>query len=580
MAQHIPEQFINDLLLRVDIVEVIDSRVPLRKSGANMSALCPFHNEKTPSFTVSPSKQFYHCFGCGKHGNAINFLMEMDRLEFVEAIEQLAALVGISVPYDHNKKQTSPQTANLYDLMSQAQTFYSERLQNTTKAQHYLRQRGVSQAIIQQFHLGYAPDAWSSFLDKFQGNTDAQQQLIRCGLVIRNDNNKTYDRFRDRIMFPIFDRKGRIIGFGGRVLGDGQPKYLNSPESPIFHKGTGDLYGLHQLLQQKGEIPYIIIVEGYMDCISLVQHGITNVVATLGTATTRQHLERLFRYTDKLIFCFDGDSAGRDAAWRGLENILGQMQDGRQAKFLFLPDGEDPDSIIRQEGVHNFNLRHEKAKSLANFLFQQLRLKTDPSTIDGRAALSKLAVPLLQKIPQGAYQQLMTEELARQVRIDKQKIHNLIGGQPIHHNQQPRYKASIQRLSPIQRAISFIVQYPQIARATRHSLPMTIEPTSEEHVLLQQLIEFLQHNPHINTATIIQHWQDTEYEPILSRLATADHILPAAAVEQEFKEILSGLTKNTLESKIEGLMAKASLSSLNNEEKLLLQQLIATSKNA
>lgn len=587
MARHIPETFINDLLLRVDIVDVIDHRVPLRKTGANLSGLCPFHTEKTPSFTVSPAKQFYHCFGCGKHGNAIGFLMELDRLEFVEAVEQLAAIAGVAVPYSQERtQQQANQHQSLYELMLHAQEFYTQQLGHSRTAQQYLRQRGLNQQTIHHFKLGYAPAGWSQLLDHFNHHyPGAQNQLVQCGLVIRNDEGKTYDRFRDRILFPIFNRKGQIVGFGGRVLGEGLPKYLNSPESPIYHKGTGDLYGLYHLLQHSGNIPHILIVEGYMDLIALVQHGVTHVVATLGTATTRQHLERLFRYTKKLIFCFDGDSAGRQAGWRALENILPLMQDGHQAKFLFLPEGEDPDSIIRQEGVHNFNLRIDKAKPLVEFLFQELRLKTDPTTLDGRAALSQLAVPLLQKIPPGAYQQLMAEELARQVRIDNQKIQSLITEQPInqgvpHLLKTPQRKIPMPRLSPIERALSYLIQYPQIARSPTISTPYYAETLPATHQLLLSMMEFIKANPHANTATLLQHWQGTESASILSQLVIIDHILPFVAMEQEFKEILKSLSKNTIELQIEALMLKASHSTLKNEEKIQLQQLIVQSKES
>jgi len=589
MSRYIPDTFINDLLLRVDIVDVIDARVPLRKSGANFSARCPFHQEKTPSFTVSPSKQFYHCFGCGKHGNAIQFLMEFNRLSFVEAVEQLAAMMGLSIPYTQSSKKESlenqQRTLSLYELMDKAQQFYTQTLLRTPHAMKYLQQqRGLSRAILEEFKLGYAPPGWSALKESLGGvSQEVQQNLIQCGLLIRNEENKIYDRFRHRIMFPILDRKGRITGFGGRVLEEGQPKYLNSPESPIYHKGTGDLYGLYHLLNrnQGKEIPYILVVEGYMDLISLAQQGLLLVVATLGTATTRQHLEKLFRYTKKLIFCFDGDTAGRQAAWRALENVLPLMKEGHQAFFLFLPEGEDPDTIIRQEGIHNFNLRLEKAKSLSDFLFQELRLKLDLKTIDGRAALSEAAIPLLQKIPPGSYQQLMTEELGRQVRIDNQKIHTLLNTEAASKEgtlSKKIPKKILPRLNPMERAMSYALQYPAMAYGVPFSLPPTEESSSSLNSLFSSLMEFIQENPSANTAMILQHWQGSPHEPILNELALREHILPFTAMEQEFKEILKNLWKYSIESEIEILMGKASQSTLNHEEKLRLQGLIAASK--
>ncbi len=403
MAGRIPRVFINDLLARTDIIDLIDARVKLKKQGKNYHACCPFHNEKTPSFTVNGEKQFYHCFGCGAHGNAIDFLMNYDKLEFVETVEELAAMHNLDVPYEAGNGPSQierHQRQTLYQLMDGLSAFYQQSLNQPAAepARQYLAQRGLSSEVISRFAIGYAPPGWDNVLKRFGGNGENRQSLTDAGMLVTNDRGRTYDRFRERVMFPIRDKRGRVIGFGGRVMGDAMPKYLNSPETDIFHKGR-QLYGLYEAQQDNAEPPRLLVVEGYMDVVALAQYDINYAVASLGTSTTAEHIQLLFRVTNSVICCYDGDRAGREAAWRALETALPYMTDGRQLRFMFLPDGEDPDTLVRKEGKAAFEARMEQAQPLSTFLFNSLMPQVDLSTPDGRAQLSTLALPLISQVP-------------------------------------------------------------------------------------------------------------------------------------------------------------------------------------
>ena len=379
----IPESFIQELLHRVEIVDLIDGYVPLRKAGANYAACCPFHNEKTPSFTVSPTKQFYHCFGCGAHGTAIGFLMEYSGLGFVEAIKELAARVGMQVPDDEGRPHDGPRLHTLTEIMARAAKYYYEQLKRSETAIAYLKRRGVSGEIAQKFGIGYAPDGWQNLAAAFEDYSASGLQ--QAGLIIRNEQGRLYDRFRDRVMFPIVNQKGEVIAFGGRVLGDGEPKYLNSPETPLFEKGR-ELYGLFLAQKAIREAGFVVVVEGYMDVVALAQFGIENAVATLGTATTPHHVHTLLRQTDRIVFCFDGDAAGRRAAWRALENALESLRDDATLAFLFLPTEHDPDSFVRAEGADAFRTAALAATPLARFLIQTLSERHALDSAEGRAA--------------------------------------------------------------------------------------------------------------------------------------------------------------------------------------------------
>ncbi|GLO14458.1 DNA primase [Pseudomonas putida] len=432
MAGLIPQSFIDDLINRLDIVDVVSSRVQLKKTGKNYSACCPFHKEKTPSFTVSPDKQFYYCFGCGAGGNALGFVMDHDNLDFPQAVEELARAAGMEVPREQGRrdhKPRQPTDSPLYPLLDAASEFYRQALRShpTRKAAvDYLKGRGLSGEIARDFGLGFAPPGWDNLLKHLGADTLQQKVMIDAGLLIENaESGKRYDRFRDRVMFPIRDSRGRIIAFGGRVLGDDKPKYLNSPETPVFHKGQ-ELYGLYEARKHNRNLDEIIVVEGYMDVIALAQQGLRNAVATLGTATSEEHLKRLFRVVPSVLFCFDGDQAGRKAAWRALESTLSNLQDGRRARFLFLPEGEDPDSLVRAEGTDAFMARiNQHAQPLADYFFEQLSVEADPRSLEGKAHMATLAAPLIEKIPGANLRQLMRNRLKEITGLDPQQVEHL-----------------------------------------------------------------------------------------------------------------------------------------------------------
>lgn len=426
MAGRIPQDFIDDLLHRTDIVDVVEERLQLKRTGRNYSGLCPFHQEKSPSFSVNPEKQFFYCFGCGAGGNALGFVMEYDRLEFREAVETLAKRQGLEIPAQASENsQLDKQRRRSFDLLQRADDFFQSQLRTHAerdKAVDYLKQRGLDGTIAKRFGIGYAPPGWDNLLKQI-GN-EHQQALDEAGLVIQKpEQKKCYDRFRDRIMFPIVDMRGRVIAFGGRVLNDEKPKYLNSPETLTFKKHE-ELYGLYQARQANRELHRVLIVEGYMDVVALAQFGINNAVATLGTATSENHLRRLFKLMPEVVFCFDGDKAGRKAALRALDNALALMEDGRQARFLFLPDGEDPDSMVRNEGTEAFNRRIDQAQPLSQFLFDSLSDGIDLNSGEGRARLSALAMPLINKIPGAVFQQLMRQQLSELSGLDSQFLNN------------------------------------------------------------------------------------------------------------------------------------------------------------
>ncbi|MDF1529985.1 MAG: DNA primase, partial [Sedimenticola sp.] len=416
MAGKIPAHFIDELLNRVDIVDLINSRVQLKKTGKDYQACCPFHSEKTPSFTVSREKQFYHCFGCGAHGTAIGFLMEYDNLGFVDSVEELAARAGLEVPREAGG-DSGPDYRPLYESLDQTTRYFQWQLRkhpDATKAVNYLKQRGLTGEISAEFAIGYAPPGWDNLI-KQQGQSEKELELLRkTGMISEPEDDKCYDRFRDRIMFPIRNHRGQTIAFGGRILGDGKPKYLNSPETVVFHKGK-ELYGLYEARKALRKIERLMVVEGYMDVVALAQFGIRYAVATLGTATSTEHLEKLFRTTSEVIFCFDGDRAGRDAGWKALETSLPLMRDGREARFLFLPEGEDPDTLIRKEGQEQFEQRIAQSTPLSSFLFDKLESEVDMQSLGGRAKMAEQAKPLLAKLPAGLFREMMHKRLSEHV---------------------------------------------------------------------------------------------------------------------------------------------------------------------
>jgi len=593
MAGRIPQQFIDDLMQRVDIVEVIDSRVPLKKAGREYQACCPSHNEKTPSFTVSPTKQFFHCFGCGAHGTALGFLMDYEHMEFVDAVEDLARSVGLEVPHERQAgaaPDRADTTGPLYELLDQAAKHFRQQLRqhpDAGRAVGYLKGRGLSGEIAQAYGLGYAPSGWDNLLRTLGTDKECQARMERAGLLIKKDNGEYYDRFRDRIMFPIHDRRGRVIGFGGRVLGDDTPKYLNSPETPVFHKGR-ELYGLFEARKRERKLARLLVVEGYMDVVALAQFGIGNVVATLGTATTHDHLEQLYRVVPEVVFCFDGDRAGRAAAWRALENALPVLKDGRQARFLFLPEGEDPDSLVRQEGNEAFLRRMEESIPLSEFLYEALQAQVDTASMDGRARLVELAKPLLNQVPMGVFRRMLVDRLEDLAQLPRHALAEL-HGQPVGgaavlaHTAQPRLATTRPGgISPVRRLITLLLQEPRLGALVAEPRRLADVPL-QGVPLLVELIDFLADHPHIHTGGLIEHWRGTDTGRHLARLAMEPAPRLTGDLEREFLDGIAHLLAKPLDHRREARIAELSRkqpSELSAEEKAELKTLLKPERPA
>lgn len=606
MAGLIPQAFIDDLLSRTDIVETIDKRVSLKKTGKNYTACCPFHQEKTPSFSVQPDRQFYYCFGCGEGGNALGFIMNFDHVDFPQAVEALAHENGMEVPREESKAAIKKQSENarLLEILEQASKFYQYQLrqhENKQSAVDYLKTRGVSGEIARDFGLGYAPPGWDNILTAIGTDSKQQNSLLKAGLVIQKDRHKDddgdkpdeiqahyYDRFRHRIMFPIRDSRGRTIAFGGRVLGDDKPKYLNSPETAVFHKGS-ELYGLFEAKKASNKFTRILIVEGYMDVIALAQSGIRNSVATLGTATSNRHLTRLFRLVPEIVFCFDGDNAGRTAAWRALEATLPLMEDGRQVKFLLLPDGEDPDTLVRKIGEEEFSARVERATPLENFFFDKLSEGLELDSIEGKARLSNLAKPLIQQFPRGVYAQLMLDRLSEILGLSNESLDQLLqskapqpvpGPQPPPPQAIPGYLSSresgygagsgrsaphgvkrvVYRKPASLKAIELLLRNPEIALSIKQDLTPLRSAEDESRKLLLSLIEMVQKDPNTETFTLLGYCYGTSLGNQLTQLLKGEKITPSEGVEKEFNQILDNILSDIVK-KLQLLQLKVELKS-------------------
>jgi DNA primase len=547
MAGLIPQSFIDELLDRVDIVEVVDRRVKLRKTGKNYSARCPFHDEKTPSFSVNPEKQFYYCFGCGAGGNALGFVMDYENLDFPRAVESLADSVGLTVPREQRESEAQKSQRELYPLMEEAARYYKGELRrhaNRQEAVDYLKGRGLTGEIAARYDLGFAPPGWDNLLSALGSDATRVDQLMKTGLVVENEQGRRYDRFRHRIMFPIRDQRGRVIGFGGRVLGDDKPKYLNSPETEIFHKGR-ELYGLYQARKQNRQLDRVLVVEGYMDVIALAQHGITWAVATLGTATSEAHLEKVYRGgCNEVVFCFDGDKAGRSAAVRAMESALPCMQDGRQARFLFLPEGEDPDTLVRSRGAEHFSELVRAAMPLEQFLFEHLGSGLDLASMDGRARLSKLAAPLLNRLPPGVYRELMFRELADRTGLDAESLAPLVEAAPApepppraeqpHPRQRPALESQPDGFGNLaQHALALLLHRPEVARQLEDADDLAQLP-GDDAALLTEVLSLLRKRPDSNTAMLLGHWYGTPRGELLNRLASQERLIPREGIENQF----------------------------------------------
>ncbi|VXB54938.1 DNA primase [Pseudomonas sp. 8AS] len=644
MAGLIPQSFIDDLLNRTDIVEVVSSRIQIKKAGKNYTACCPFHKEKTPSFSVSPDKQFYYCFGCGAGGNALGFIMDHDNLDFPQAIEELAKRAGMEIPREEGGRHSKPRQSTdspLYPLLSAASDYYRQALKShpTRKAAvDYLKGRGLSGEIARDFGLGFAPPGWDNLLKHLGGDSLQQKAMIDAGLLIENaETGKRYDRFRDRVMFPIRDSRGRIIAFGGRVLGDDKPKYLNSPETPVFHKGQ-ELYGLFEARKNNRDLDEIMVVEGYMDVIALAQQGLRNAVATLGTATSEEHLKRLFRIVPSVLFCFDGDAAGRKAAWRALESTLPSLQDGRRARFLFLPEGEDPDSLVRSEGTDAFRARiNQHAQPLADYFFQQLCEEADPRSLEGKAHLATLASPLIEQIPGNNLRALMRMRLGEITGLHADALAQLSRSTPApapsgpqdhapaadhYYDAQPEYgdiadyadhieppqeafepkknwkkgegkpwkkdgnwkkgsrddqpripRKAVSVESPTLTALRTLLHHPNLAQKVEDVSHFAAEDDTYAQLLVA-LLGALQKSPSLRSLQLIARWHGTEQGRLLRALAEKEWLISVDNLEQQFFDTITSLVARQRERSLEQLLRKARQSELNTEEKEQLRNLL------
>ncbi|KXS37237.1 MAG: DNA primase [Halomonadaceae bacterium T82-2] len=601
MAGPIPQRFLDDLLARVDIVDVVGERVQLKKAGRNHAGLCPFHQEKSPSFTVSQDKQFYHCFGCGAHGNALRFLMEYDNLRFPEAVEQLASRLGLEVPRegqdDPRAQARERQRREGVNLLELATRFFRERLAMSEgrAGREYLERRGLSSEVLRDFAIGYAPDGWEALRRHLhdQGINDAVQ--VEYGLLVqREDSGRVYDRFRDRVMFPIRDWKGRTLGFGGRVLGDAKPKYLNSPETPVFHKGR-ELYGLHEARQANRRLERLLVVEGYMDVVALAQFDIRNACATLGTSVTEEHVQRLFRLVGEVVFCFDGDNAGRQAARRALEAVLPQMIDGRQVRFLFLPDGEDPDSLVRREGAQAFRDRITCAMPLSEFLFEQAAEGRDLQHIEERERFASTVLAALKRLPEGVLKSLLLGELSKRTGIDQARFTALMADAPA-----PAAEAVVDEppeaaaepgaamprpaprlagaLSMIDRVLQLLVHEPALVEHLPDDLDWCADDEGDV-VLCRDVIELLRAGRYRSPQVLLAHFHGTQEGQRLEALARRELLIPRDARATELEGLVAHFqrrrSRQTPESEYAALLAKERGGErLSREEKQRLMELL------
>lgn len=556
MAGKIPQSFIDDLLERTDIVELIDARVKLKKTGRNYSARCPFHQEKTPSFSVNPDKQFYYCFGCGAGGNAISFLMDYDRSSFVESVESLARQIGLDVPREDGPPSEPRQDKkSLFDILSLADDYYQQQLRHHSqkgKAVDYLKRRGLSGEIAKQFGIGYAPPGWDNLLKTLGHSGEQQKLLLESGMLVeKEDHSGCYDRFRDRLMFPIRDNRGRVIAFGGRVLNDDKPKYLNSPETPVFHKQQ-ELYGLYEARQANRHLNRLLMVEGYMDVVAMAQFGITWAVATLGTSAGTTHMEKVFRHCHEVVFCFDGDEAGRKAAHRALEAVLPLMESGRQAKFLFLPEGEDPDSLVRKIGTDKFIWHVDHAQSLSEHLFSLHEKGLDLVRTDDKARLISNIMPHINLLPAGALQELLLRSLGEKTGLPIDDIKSLSGSlpavqpakpitasttpdknhSPAKRERLPRDLRQIKR-TPARTALALLVLRPELASSADAERLNALDSNDEDVELLIELISMVLEKKDITTAKLIGAWQ-SHHKSALNRLLSLE--LAGESREQQEQE--------------------------------------------
>ena len=584
MTGRIPDSFLDELVSRSDIVEIISARVPLKKAGREYKACCPFHNEKSPSFSVSAEKQFYHCFGCGAHGTVIGFLMQYEKMEFLDAVADLAQRAGLEMPREA-KASKEPGSGDLYELLLRAARFFEQNLSDNPRAGKYLQRRGIDAKTSAVFALGYAPDAWDAQLTRFGTQEEERRRLLQAGLIVERSGERSsgyYDRFRDRLMFPIRDSRGRVIGFGGRVIDQGEPKYLNSPETPLFHKGR-ELYGLYEARQARGDFKRLLIVEGYMDVVRLHQAGITYAVATLGTATTQEHLNKIFKITSEVVFCFDGDRAGRQAAWRALENALPLARDGRELKFMFLPDGHDPDTLVAAEGALGFENRLKESLPLSEYLVQQLVAAVDLEHVDGRAKLKALAEPLFARMPEGIYREMLADQLGARVGMPARTLKEFFAAGELKRavrsapepNLRQRGRISAGRGNLLTQAITLLLHHPAAASAigdfaALDDVDMPGAPVLSELLAQARAIS----SP--STAMLLERWRDRAEYGRLATLALQDPLVasPEAAAKELKMAVEKLLEKYGPGRRMDELLKKAGELGLNYDEKAELTDLL------
>ena len=589
----IPRQFIDELIARTDIVELIGARVPLKKSGREYKACCPFHTEKTPSFWVSPDKQFYHCFGCGKHGTALGFLMDHDHMAFPEAVEELAMRLGLEVPQEGTAERSAPRAEEpLYELMARVAGFYSEQLTREPRVRDYLAKRGLVPVTLERFGIGYAPNSWNEVLRRFGASDGERRRLAEAGLIVERERgggretDRYYDRFRDRVMFPIRDARGRVIAFGGRIIDAGEPKYLNSPETVLFHKGR-ELYGLYETRRARRALDRLVVVEGYMDTVSLHQSGIDYAVATLGTATTAEHFRRIFRLVPSVVFAFDGDRAGRAAAWRALQQALPEAREGREIRFLFLPQGHDPDTLVLAEGRAGFEQRLAAAVPLSEYLVRELSEQSELGSADGRARFAEQARPLFLRVPEGVYRELLLERLAQVVGLSAERLEALWmqgrSGAPAPPPAGPARPATAARTaraggrgSLVRQAIVRLLHYPMIALEVTAGERAGLDASAEPGVgLLRELLDDLREQPAQIAAQVIQRWMGHKEGETLQKLLGREEVITgAAAASGELRAALLKLADQAAGRRLEALEAKSRAGSLAGDELLEFQSLI------
>ena len=588
----IPQTFIDELIARADIVEIIGLRVPLKKAGREYRACCPFHNEKTPSFWVSPDKQFYHCFGCGAHGTVLKFLMEHDRMAFPEAVEELAERLGLEVPREAGSAAGNTKRAEepLYELMGRVAKFFADTLARDARARAYIERRGLEAATLEQFEIGYAPNSWNEVLRRFGTGETERRALLDLGLIIERERgqiregDRHYDRFRDRIMFPIRDVRGRVIAFGGRIIEQGEPKYLNSPETALFHKGR-ELYGLYETRRTRSNLKRLLIVEGYMDAVRLHQAGINYAVATLGTATTPEHFKRIFRLVTEVVFAFDGDRAGRAAAWRALQHALPEAREGREIRFLFLPEGHDPDSLVGEEGREAFEKRLDSTLPLSEYLVSELQGQADLSHADGRARFAELARPLLVRLTEGVYRELVLKRIAGSLGIARERLEELMDlapppsvrpGGDSNSAAQGRTRTSGGRGSLVRQAVARLVRFPAMAQQVTLEERAALEACEEAGIdLLRQLLDDLREHPLQIPAQVIERWADKPGGDFLPKLLHREEVVADEAVAaQELHGALAKLADTVSVQRQKVLEEKSRWTRLSPEELKEFQDLI------